>query len=535
MWKITFYCSNAKSMNFIFSKFSLPISGKLHIYNKDKSEIFNGIDYRNNTIIENKPGKFATSIINGNEITIEYNQSKDDTSKLILEIENVILGFKSLNFNDLKLETFGESKSCEQNVNCTSGIHSIQKSGIALIIDAGNRHCSGSLVNCANNINSFYFLTANHCLTPNSSTWVFIWDYESLGCSNPTSDPISSKPSTIGAVLKASNASTDFALLELTQKPYQLNPPFFANLNGWDKTSIAPASSFGIHHPKGDIKKLSIDNQAPILAGFSVPTGSDHWRVGFDIGTAEHGSSGSPLFNNYGRIIGQLHGIGVPNNGNFVDYCANRNIDYGCLHVSWTGGGTSTNSLKPWLDPLNTGISSVNGGMYFPCLSNINIVNPTLQNDFSSSTDNIISSSEIQNGLTVEYKAETSIRLLPGFSTTSSFLAKLQPCVPVIAPNVLKQFLNVEIIAKKQLEGLKLSPNPCSNELNLDFSENLKLKKISIVNASGQVLYMTIFNQPIEVLSYKINFDQINLATGLYFIEVIDELNNKFFAKFIKQ
>ena len=74
-------------------------------------------------------------------------------------------------------------------------------------------------------------------------------------------------------------------------------------------------------------------------------------------GVTEPGSSGSPLYSQAGRFIGQLHG-GPSSCGatgdNLSDY-------YGRFSVSWTGGGTNSTRLSNWLDAGGTGATTVNG------------------------------------------------------------------------------------------------------------------------------------------------------------------------------
>lgn len=75
-----------------------------------------------------------------------------------------------------------------------------------------------------------------------------------------------------------------------------------------------------------------------------------HW----DIGTTEPGSSGSPLFNQDNRVIGQLHGGDAA--------CDNDESDwYGAFYASWTGGDKSSSRLLDWLDPGNTGQLFIDG------------------------------------------------------------------------------------------------------------------------------------------------------------------------------
>jgi hypothetical protein len=85
------------------------------------------------------------------------------------------------------------------------------------------------------------------------------------------------------------------------------------------------------------------------------PGDGTHIRItDWDLGTTEPGSSGSPLFDQNHRIIGQLHGGYAA--------CGNNESDwYGRFYTSWTGGGSSSNRLSNWLDPLNTGQLTLDG------------------------------------------------------------------------------------------------------------------------------------------------------------------------------
>lgn len=99
---------------------------------------------------------------------------------------------------------------------------------------------------------------------------------------------------------------------------------------------------------------------------FNSPTknnsgGEYMWRINdWDVGVTEGGLSGSPLFDNEGRIIGQLYGgfaacNGTNDNGQYDDY--------GRLGISWAQGTSSSQRLRDWLDPINTGAFTVD---YYP-------------------------------------------------------------------------------------------------------------------------------------------------------------------------
>jgi PKD repeat protein len=86
-----------------------------------------------------------------------------------------------------------------------------------------------------------------------------------------------------------------------------------------------------------------------------------HWEVGWNEtanghGVTEGGSSGSPLLDSYGRIVGTLTGgLSSCNSPNEKDY-------FGMFPYHWASNGTTDDQqLKPWLDPDNTGVSYLDG------------------------------------------------------------------------------------------------------------------------------------------------------------------------------
>ena len=86
-----------------------------------------------------------------------------------------------------------------------------------------------------------------------------------------------------------------FLLVELNNDP-DFNP-YFA---GWNRSNIPATSGVSIHHPSGDIKKISTFTQSLTSAG-GLGFGNDnttHWRVYWSNtvnghGVTEGGSSGS--------------------------------------------------------------------------------------------------------------------------------------------------------------------------------------------------------------------------------------------------
>ncbi|MGB1031192.1 MAG: trypsin-like peptidase domain-containing protein, partial [Flavobacteriales bacterium] len=223
------------------------------------------------------------------------------------------------------------------------------KKSVGLIVDGGFASCTGALVNNTAQDGTPYFLTANHCLG-GQNNWLFYFNHESATCNGntgPTDQSVS------GSVLRASNGGSDFALLELSQTPPE---DFEVQYAGWDNSdNLTVTSAVGIHHPSGDLKKICFENDDPYHQNVF---GAACWYIDeWEDGVTEGGSSGSPLFDQNHRIIGQLYGggaacQGTSNNGQ-PDW-------YGRFGVSWDGNSSSTR-LRDWLDPSNTGATVLDG------------------------------------------------------------------------------------------------------------------------------------------------------------------------------
>ena len=300
IWRLQIKSQGAYSINLIYNKFWLPDGARFFIYNLEKSMVIGAFTSRNN-----KPhGKFATGLVKGDEIILEYHEPANITRSGEISISKVIHGYRNLFHpgNSLKkILDFGDSEYCNNNVYCPKAepwedeVHSVGM----IVLANGTRLCTGSLLNNVKENYAPYFLTANHCLEGDVNTWIIWFNYESSTCENPSVDPTAQTLS--GASLKANNSASDFALLMFDE-----TPPLDYNVyyNGWSNINTPPSSSVCIHHPSGDIKKISYeDNQAVSVTWPGTPNNS-HWEVRFDDGTVEHGSSGSPLIDQNHRVVG---------------------------------------------------------------------------------------------------------------------------------------------------------------------------------------------------------------------------------------
>ncbi len=284
----------------------------------------------------------------GESIIIELYMPPGITGEL-LEIAFVVHDYRNI-FD------YGDSESCNNNVNCPEWSDWYdQKRSVGMLLLADNtRLCSGALINNAENEDTQYFLTAEHCFDNSGDqpgdqlNWIIMFNYESPGCENqdgPTDETVQ------GMIVRAMHHSSDFALLEVNNEIIPSDYDIF--YSGWSRNAPVNGNT-GIHHPSGDIKKISY------AAGSATSYYGTHWLVSFTDGTMEHGSSGSPLFNSNYQIVGDL--TGPPSYDENVPYCDQRTMAYGTLSFSWSSAGTNANvRLKDWLDPNNTNVQFIDG------------------------------------------------------------------------------------------------------------------------------------------------------------------------------
>ncbi len=345
-------CSNAVSINLMFDKFELAQG--VHVYLVDAVNLKYDGAY---TFLNNNSSKMlGTELIYSDKVILEVFVPQDKIGLSELNIGTIIHGFRSL---DEMAKSLNSSGSCEIDVNCPLGAGwEQQRNSVAMMVNGGG-FCTGSLINNTSGTIIPYFISANHCgISPGA--WVFRFRWESpVGQADcATSAPSIDGPSSMnvnGAVYCANSAASDFVLVLLNSSP---DPSWGIYYNGWDRTDVPATQLTGIHHPAGDIKKISRDESDAISSAFNSGVANSHWRVpSWDQGVTEGGSSGSPLFNQYHRLVGQLHGgtsaCGQPAN--------NMNDDYGKFFLSWTGGGTDATRLSNWLDPGNIAPDFIDG------------------------------------------------------------------------------------------------------------------------------------------------------------------------------
>lgn len=362
-----------------FDQYHLPEGARLFIYDSKYNNGIGAFTSENN----NPENKLATSIVNADTVIIEYTEPAEAASGT-LHLEEVVACFEDVlkDFNSpnkgVTPEDMGQgpysygSAPCEVNSTCDANAWATERASVALILyKDGNfgahnpahsddlyGKCSGALLNNTAKDEKPYLLTADHCADDPVNTspslpyqywkWVFMFHHEGFACGD--SGRYAAINNTISGCTKLSSGATqyssDFLLLRLSS-----SIPSYYNVcySGWDRTEFTPmAPVTSLHHPWGDVMKMSISNNAPI----TDPYRSRYWQVqGWNTGTTESGSSGGPLFDINHRIVGQLYSTVNDANGNPPSACDPTKQDlYGKFSASWKYG-----RLDRWLDSISLG------------------------------------------------------------------------------------------------------------------------------------------------------------------------------------
>jgi hypothetical protein len=346
LWRLRISSPGALSINLGFTRYWMPAGGRLMLYSADRSYLLRPFTAEDNA----EHGQLWTPVVLGDEIVVEVTVPIEARSGLDLELTSINTGYRG----------FGEdpatkSGSCNVDVVCSEGDDWWDEiPSVGVISTGGSLFCTGFMVNNTALDETPYFMTAYHCgiRSYNAASLVVYWNYQTSVCGGTPDGSLGT--SQTGSFFRAEYGPSDFTLVELDSDP---DPAWGITFAGWDRTGNNATTAVAIHHPSVDEKRISFEYDSTTTTsylGTSVPGDGTHERViDWDVGTTEGGSSGSPLFNQNHRVIGQLHGGYAA--------CGNDSSDwYGKFSISWNGGGTSSTRLSDWLDPGGTGANSVN-------------------------------------------------------------------------------------------------------------------------------------------------------------------------------
>ncbi len=352
VWTAQAYSKGASALRIGIEEFDLPASAELYVYSAS-GQAFGPYTGRGPT----SEGYFWSNTIMGDTVTLQFHYyGPRDAASLknlgfsIASITHIGSRFPLADF--VGGNETGEKAHCSYNASCVepasaSGGAPVggAKDAVALMIynsQGGAFICSGGLLADTDNASVIpYFLTANHCISKgreaNSLETFFDFDTD---CADRYAQN-GSYPGTNGSSIKSTNRTSDYTLLQLDQTPGG-NRVYL----GWNNSPVAfnnGADLYRISHPAGAPQAYSHHTVDTGKGTCSVWPRGDWIYSNDEFGATEGGSSGSPVLNAAGEVVGQLSGAcgtDVNNTCNTVD---NATVD-GALAAYYS-------AVAPFLDP----------------------------------------------------------------------------------------------------------------------------------------------------------------------------------------
>jgi len=515
---------------------------------------------------------------------------------------------------------FGWASYLNKNANSTGYGHESRKPVIDAtfrILFSGVSYCTGTLINRNTDEESvgYYFVTARHCfysgdygngdnVFDSNTDYYLVFNYQSPTGNNDDT-PKSNRGYSLDQSKSLLNDSAfeyihktklrlvdkffwgDFALFEiLTPIP----PHFNITYSGWsparqysfDLGPWYPTALVCVHHPRGDIKKISGANsmwwlETPISTGcYTVTTIIDFlfgWIWGhkvstkvicnyvdinpwisipsFVYGTTEHGSSGSGLFTQNNYLIGVHSGPGN---------------SYGKLRANYFNASIK-NVMNPrnWWEVDTWGLGSRKISIYnnltlpggnYPAAYYFPANHYQAENKIVLRARDKITTNKpitILKGADYEFVAGNSIELKEGFSVNegANFTARVSSNPAQFAPaqnsdteqNALQQSIinKLESIklppVKKRADNnvysnvnevqIKCYPNPAEDFVFVDYQNITEKVLLYILDSAGQVVYSDTMTEQ----THKINVSYF--SSGIYLVKIVEK-DGTLVKKFVK-
>ena len=371
----------ATALRVHFTDFWLPEKAELYLFTLD-GQVFG--PYTGSG--PHGDGEFWSHTVMGEQVVLQLRQHESVTVEDLQNTWFVIahVGYIGSKFVVGAAEQSGTHCSynapCVENAACDGTSSAVYDARYAVahmqwISGAFIYICSGGLlVDTDSSSDIPYFLSANHCINKGKDARNLECFFQlSVPCGTTDCDDIfdhmSNHPQwlrTLGATIKKTNRTGDFTLLELKEVA-----PDGSAFMGWNSIPVAFSNEtlFRISHPGGApqaYSKHEVDTSKPTCR--SWPRGERIYSQDV-VGATEGGSSGAPVVNAAGQVVGQLSGAcGFDPN----DACAaekNATVDGAFAHYF--------DQVSEFLDPSDPS----------PCSPSPEVCDDGIDNDCDGSAD----------------------------------------------------------------------------------------------------------------------------------------------------
>jgi lysyl endopeptidase len=263
--------------------------------------------------IADRTAAWWSPVTEGDTQTVEFFvPGERDAKRLPIRIAQIshLLAAPSSRF--LKnVQDIGDAGACNIDIPCSPlnaspAFQDVTDSVAKMLFTDGSFSalCTGTLLNDTDTTSQVpWFYTANHCFENDSppfktpaqmqqvaGTLNTFWFFEANACRSLTPSSSYRQLST-GASWVYNSQPQDVLFLRLNSAP-----PAGAFFSGWDANTLSGGAAItAIHHPQGDLKKVTQGN----VVGFGAPPGMSFGQMiqaRWTSGTTEGGSSGSGIW-----------------------------------------------------------------------------------------------------------------------------------------------------------------------------------------------------------------------------------------------
>jgi len=323
---------DATAMRLHFRGFRLPANSGLYLFT-DNGQVFGPYTGRG----PHNDGEFWSHTLMGDHVIVQLRQSgpasDDDLKNTAFEIAGVA---------HIRERFLGSH--CDNNASCVENVECTSNSAVDDARDAVAHmqwvsgpyvyFCSGGLIaDTDTSTDRLLFLTANHCISRGKDARNLENFFQlTAPCGTNTCedwravrDNHPQNLRTMGASILSTGKNQDYTLMELKG-----SAPDGSTFLGWNSAPVALTKGedlYRVSHPDGSPQAFSSHKvQTETYACGGWPRGDRIYS--FDqTGATEGGSSGSPVVNSAGEIVGQLSGACGSNLDDVCDSVNNSTVD----------------------------------------------------------------------------------------------------------------------------------------------------------------------------------------------------------------
>ena len=313
-------------------------------------------------------------LVHGSDAVLEIVLPAASMSELRFGETTMQYGVVPLDGRRPQTKAEGDAGACHNDVACPVGDDWRAAIDATVLLVIANRNvCNGVLLNNSRGDGAPLIITADHCGIradgdgdgfPAASVTA-IFNFQSQQCDRSVG--VSSEDRITGATLLYRDSRSDTSLIRLDRAPPAV---FNAHYAGWDATGNGASRGSGVHHPAGDLKKISLFDQPVQKEIVTITDGAivgsrdqtvDAWRVAWSDGVTEFGSSGSGLWTPQQQLIGVLSGgRSACGRAGFFGLGGSNDVVgpdfYGRLEVAFTRAGALGTPIQRFLDPTGSGV-----------------------------------------------------------------------------------------------------------------------------------------------------------------------------------